>query len=188
MARGPVIAADREAGQAGGRGTGWAPRPKRPAPGRPAARGGSVRPVAGGALRAGQARAPQSAGARRTARSGREAARSARCRRRWPEPAGQGTRSVSSRPGGRGHGCGPVRRPISAGAGHGNKRSVLTGHIHETAVVALECNGHGGGRAIPVLGHYKVCLPRPRRFLLISILAMQKNNDVGVLLDAAGFA
>jgi hypothetical protein len=87
------------------------------------ARGGGFRPVAGGGLRAARARAPRSARARHTARRGRAAARSARCRRRWPWPAGQGTRSISSRPGDRGHGSGTVRRPISAGTGH-----VLTTH------------------------------------------------------------
>ena len=45
-----------------------------------------------------------------------------------------------------------------------------------------ECHGHGGGRAIPVLGHDQVRLARPRRLLLILVFAVQQDNDVAILL------
>src|SRR5271156_3247195 len=57
----------------------------------------------------------------------------------------------------------------------------LSGHVHKAGIVALERHGHGGGRAIPVLGHDKVRLTGPRRFFLVLILAVQKDNDVRVL-------
>jgi NAD(P)-dependent dehydrogenase (short-subunit alcohol dehydrogenase family) len=45
-------------------------------------------------------------------------------------------------------------------------------HVHEAAVVALERYGHRGRRAVPVLGHDQVRLPRARRFLFVCILPM----------------
>src|SRR6266568_4739802 len=50
--------------------------------------------------------------------------------------------------------------------------------------MALECDRHGGGRAVPVLGHDQVRLARPRRLPLVRILAVQKDHNVTILLDA----
>ena len=58
------------------------------------------------------------------------------------------------------------------------------GHVHEAAIVPLERHGHGRRRAVPVLGHDQVSLPRPRRLFLISVLAVQKDHNVRVLLNA----
>src|SRR5438034_7055439 len=55
------------------------------------------------------------------------------------------------------------------------------GHVDEAAVVALERDGDGRGRAVTVLGHDQVRLARPRRFLLVGILAVQEDYDVGIL-------
>ena len=58
----------------------------------------------------------------------------------------------------------------------------LTCHVYKAAIMALECHGYASSRAVSVLGHDQVRLPRPRRLLLISILTMQKNYYVRVLL------
>jgi hypothetical protein len=138
--------------------------------GRPAARGGGVRPVAGGGLRAARARAPRSAPARRTARRGQGAARSARCRRRWPEPAGQGTRSVSSRPGGRGHGSGTGATADQRGhrsrSHHARGKPACRrshGHrdLHGCPLMAAGCEPRAGLREMPSR-NLRDDLPYPR--------------------------
>src|SRR5215469_1140232 len=66
--------------------------------------------------------------------------------------------------------------------GHGNStrraawpqlRRLVSGHLCEPAVVALERHGHNGGRTISVLGHDQVSLARSRRLPLIGVLAVQ---------------
>lgn len=59
---------------------------------------------------------------------------------------------------------------------------LLTHHIHKTRIVALESDSYGRGRAVAVLGHDQVRLAGPRRLLLVLVLAVQKNNDIRVLL------
>src|SRR5690242_2938149 len=49
--------------------------------------------------------------------------------------------------------------------------------------MALECDSNGGSRAIPVLGHNEVRLASARRFPLVGILTVQKNDDVCVLFN-----
>src|ERR1022692_3842763 len=60
-------------------------------------------------------------------------------------------------------------------------------HVDEPAVVALERYGHRGGRAVPVLGHDQVRLPRAGRLRLVLVLTVQHDHDVAVLLDRTGF-
>src|SRR4249919_3737750 len=50
--------------------------------------------------------------------------------------------------------------------------------------MALECDRHGGGRAVPVLGHDQVRLARSWRLPLVCVLTMQKNHNVTILFDA----
>ena len=53
--------------------------------------------------------------------------------------------------------------------------------------MSLKGDRHSGGRAIPVLSYDQVRFARPRRFLLVLILAVQENYYVGVLFDRAAF-
>lgn len=65
-----------------------------------------------------------------------------------------------------------------------DQRHSDAGHVGETAVVPLECDGHCRGRAIAVFGYYQVRLASPGRLLLVGILTMQQDDDIRVLLDA----
>src|SRR6266496_1975734 len=62
-------------------------------------------------------------------------------------------------------------------------QTLWSGHVHESRIMALECDRHGGGWAIPVLGHNQIRLARPRRLPLVSVLAVQKDDDVAILFD-----
>src|SRR5437762_7066970 len=55
-------------------------------------------------------------------------------------------------------------------------------HVHEPAVVTLESHRHRRSWPISVLGNNQIGLAGAGRFALVSILAMQKNNHVRVLL------
>src|SRR5205807_9137886 len=57
-------------------------------------------------------------------------------------------------------------------------------HVDKSRIMTLECDGHSGGRTVPVLGHDQVRLTSPRRLSLICILTMQKNHNIRILLDA----
>jgi hypothetical protein len=59
----------------------------------------------------------------------------------------------------------------------------LSRHVDKAGIVPLECYRHGGGRAVPVFGHDQVRLACTRRLLLVLVLAVQKDNDIRVLLD-----
>src|SRR6185437_5318881 len=50
--------------------------------------------------------------------------------------------------------------------------------------MALEGDRYGGGRAVPVLGHDQVRLAGSRRLPLVRVLAVQKDHNVTILLDA----
>ena len=49
--------------------------------------------------------------------------------------------------------------------------------------MALERDRNGGSRAIPVLGHDQVGLTSSRRFPLVGIFAMQKDDYVRILFN-----
>ena len=57
------------------------------------------------------------------------------------------------------------------------------GHVHEAAVVALEGHRHRRGRPVPMLGDDHVGFAGARRLALIGILAVQKDNDIAILLN-----
>ena len=50
--------------------------------------------------------------------------------------------------------------------------------FNEPAVVPLECDGHGRGRPVAVLGHDQVRLAGPRRLPLVRVLPVQQDHDV----------
>ena len=53
-----------------------------------------------------------------------------------------------------------------------------SGHVHESRIMALECDCHGGGRAVSMLRYDQVCLACSGRFSLISVFAVQKYYNV----------
>src|ERR1700691_5801963 len=63
-------------------------------------------------------------------------------------------------------------------------RILRRSHVYKSAVVALECYGHGRRRAVPVLGHDQVRFSGPGRFSLVEIFPVQQDNDIAILLDA----
>ena len=67
---------------------------------------------------------------------------------------------------------------------NGCRRPVLTCHVDKSRIMALECNRHGGGRAVPVRCHDQVGLAGPRRLPLVRILTVQKDYNVRALFDA----
>lgn len=56
-------------------------------------------------------------------------------------------------------------------------------HVDEAAVVALECDRHSSSGTVPVLSHNEVGLAGARGLALVSVLAVQEDDDVRVLLD-----
>src|ERR1019366_3536183 len=61
-------------------------------------------------------------------------------------------------------------------------------HVHETAVVPLEGDSDCRSRAVAVLGHDEVRLPRTGRLPLVGILAVQQDHYVRVLFNRTCFA
>jgi peptidoglycan/LPS O-acetylase OafA/YrhL len=83
-----------------------------------------------------------------------------------------------------------VRATIKAGLTTGQRSSCASQrgalprrHVDKARIVALERDRHGGGRAVPVLGHDQVSLARSRRLPLVRVLAVQKDHNVRVLLN-----
>ncbi len=58
------------------------------------------------------------------------------------------------------------------------QRSSPAGHVREAAVMALERDGHGCGRTIPVLSHDEVGLASPCRLPLIKVFSVQKYHNI----------
>jgi hypothetical protein len=65
---------------------------------------------------------------------------------------------------------------------------LLLGHVDESAVVALECDGDRRSRSIPVLRDDEVRLAGARRFLLVCVFSMYKYYHVRILFYSARFA
>jgi hypothetical protein len=68
--------------------------------------------------------------------------------------------------------------PAARGLREPHEVALPRGHVDKTRIMTLERHGHGGGRAVPVLGHDKVRLARPHRLLLIEVLTVQEDHDV----------
>jgi hypothetical protein len=64
----------------------------------------------------------------------------------------------------------------------------LASDVDETAVVALEGDGHGCSRAVTVFGYHKIGLARSRALAIVSVFAMQQNNDICRLCYGVGLA
>src|SRR4051794_1455408 len=61
-------------------------------------------------------------------------------------------------------------------------------HIHKPRVMPLESHRDISRRAVTVLGHDQVRLARTRGLTLVSILPVQQDDDVGILLERSRLA
>lgn len=56
-------------------------------------------------------------------------------------------------------------------------------HVHESREMQLRSDGHGVSWPISMLGNNEIRLARPRRLFVVVVVAVQKDDNVGILLD-----
>src|SRR5690606_20675278 len=64
----------------------------------------------------------------------------------------------------------------------------VAGQVVEAGVLAEELQLHGAGRAVTLLADDDLGQALVRRVLVVVLVAVDEHDDVGVLLDGAGFA
>src|SRR5947208_3171557 len=75
-------------------------------------------------------------------------------------------------------------RPTGRGSA-GSTKLRLIGEVHEAGAALHEQQGHHAGRAIAVLGDVEVRNALALRLLVVDVLAVDEEDHVCVLLDAA---